>query len=478
MKRLPIHARLTAYYLCSLVIIVTLFAAGCWYAMKSSMYDSIDRDLSYRMKAVVPFLRSHSLNTVEDFDRSLDNAPGSFVVGVFLQITDSKSTMLYQSDVLTSHDITTFAAPNADGSISWSVANEHGWTVRVASQQVVVDNIVLYVHVVEPLKDTLNSLHELAMYLFLMIPTALALTAAAGYWISRLALAPVEQIRQEADAIDPTDLTTRLAIPESNDELSRLAQTLNSMLSRIEAGFRSVEQFTADASHELRAPLAFIITTGDVSLRRQRSPEETREAMGKILREARRMTTLIENLLTLARGDVQHDKGRGEAVNLAVVIHEVFEQRTMYFSAKGIHFEVELPDTSMRINGIASDLQRLLHILADNALKYTDAGVVRITLTEEPDFAMVTVADTGIGIESSELSYIFHRFWRADKVRSRAEGGVGLGLSIANQIVRRHHGTITVESVPGKGSSFILKFPKINPTESVGFSDNFQIHPS
>ncbi len=459
MKRLSIHIRLTVYYLCSLAVIVTAFAIGCWYAMKASMYHSVDRDLRYRMRAVVPFLQSHSLNTPEEFRKTFENSPDSSIVGVFVQITDAKSSLLYQSEILAVHHVPVLPPGNADGSISWSSAKEYGWTIRAASERIRIDGEELNVHIIEPLTDLLDSLHQLTFYLSLLIPLALLVTMAAGYWIGRRALAPVEQIRQTADAMHPMDLTTRLEVPETNDELGRLARTLNSMLSRIEAGFRSVERFTADASHELRAPLAYIITTGDVALRRPRSHEELEAVVGKILAEARRMSTLIENMLTLARGDASRVTSQKEAVNLNILIEEVADQIRTAFSAKGLQFYTVLPQNSVQVIGIEPELRSLILILLDNAMKYTDSGSVRLTLTAEPSIAKLIVTDTGIGIEPDAQPLIFDRFWRADKVRSRAGGGAGLGLSIAAQILKRHHGTISVNSALGKGSSFTVALP-------------------
>ena len=457
MKRLPIHVRLTAWYLLSLTIIIMLFAIGSWYAMKKSMYHSIDRDLGYRMRAVVPFIENHSLNTPEDFKKTFAKSSDSSILGVFVQITDATSRVLYESDVLTSHQVPVFARGEPDESISRMTVNERGWAVRVASKRVTVDGVELTVHVVEPLRDLLSSLHELTLYFALLVPIALLLTAITGYWISRRALAPVEQIRREADAIDPTDLTARLQVPRIDDELGRLARTLNSMLSRIEAGFRSVEQFTADASHELRAPLAFIITAGDVSLRRPRSREELEGVLGKIIAEARRMSKLVEDLLAVARGDAQQPGVTREQVDLTAILAETSDRLAPAAVAKELQFRTVLPNENVHVDGVASDLRRLFLILLDNAIKYTDKGAINITLTVEHHVVLIIVSDTGIGIEPAALPHIFDRFWRADKVRSRAEGGVGLGLSLAAQIVQRHHGTIAVDSVLGKGSSVAVR---------------------
>ena len=143
MIRLPIHVRLTAWYLLSLTLIIALFASGTWYAMKVSMYHSIDRDLSYRMQAVAPFIESHSLDTPESFHKTFANSSDSSIVGVFVQITDAQSNILYESDVLSSHRVPVFAGAPSDGSISRATVSERGWPVRVASKQVTVNGTVV-----------------------------------------------------------------------------------------------------------------------------------------------------------------------------------------------------------------------------------------------------------------------------------------------------------------------------------------------
>lgn len=421
------------------------------------MYHSIDDDLAYRMQAVVPFVESHSLSTPDSFNRTFTNSSDSSIVGVFVQITDASSRMLYESDLLTSKYVPVLPRGHLDGSISRSTVSHQGWTIRVASKRVTVNGVELTVHVVEPLTDLLTSLHELTLYFILLVSIALLLTASTGYWISGRALAPVGQIRREADAIDPTDLTARLQVPRHDDELGKLARTLNSMLERIEAGFRSVERFTADASHELRAPLAFIITAGDVSLRRPRTREELAVVLGKIVAEARRMSKLVEDLLALARGDAMSGSVALEQIDLDSIVKETADQMGPAAAVKQLEIRLALTNRTVQVGGVASDLRRLLLILLDNSIKYTDKGTITMSLAVDRSDVSIAVSDTGIGIDPSSLPQIFDRFWRADKVRSRAEGGVGLGLSLAAQIVHRHQGTITVDSVPGTGSTFTVK---------------------
>lgn len=457
MKNLTIQARLTAWYLLSLAVIVGVFACGSWFAMKSSMYHSIDRDLGYRMGSVVPFVRNHSLSTRQQFEMAFTNSSDSSVVGVFVQITNDRGEILYESDVLESHRIPVLPQGPDDASVSFGAVTERGWPVRFAAQRVLVAGTAVTVHVVEPLRDLEGALREYQLYLGMLILIALVLTASAGYWMSRRALAPVEQIRREADAIEPTDLTTRLQVPATDDELARLARTLNAMLTRIESGFRSIEQFTADASHELRAPLALILTAGEVSLRRERTAEELKEVLRKIIREARQMSSMVEGLLDLARGDAGHAPMEFVPMDLAAILGELGAEMAPVAAAKGLAFSMDLPDHEVCVLGEAAHLRRLFLILMDNAVKYTERGSVLVSLSEAGGEVVASVTDTGIGIEKAALPHVFDRFWRADKVRSRDEGGAGLGLSLAAQIVQRLGAAIAVESDPERGSVFAVK---------------------
>jgi signal transduction histidine kinase len=228
------------------------------------------------------------------------------------------------------------------------------------------------------------------------------------------------------------------------------------MLSRIEGGFRSIERFTADASHELRAPLALIMTAGEISLRRERSRDELAEVLRKIVREARHMSRLVENLLDLARGDARKRHTELAPLDLTELLRDLIAELTPSAAAKGLSLSAAFPDQETHVLGEGTELRRLFLILLDNAIKYTETGSIRLALSSDSARVKVAVTDTGIGIEEGALPHVFDRFWRADKVRSRAEGGAGLGLSLASQIVQRHGGAISVESKPGQGSSFIV----------------------
>jgi signal transduction histidine kinase len=233
------------------------------------------------------------------------------------------------------------------------------------------------------------------------------------------------------------------------------------MLERIESAFRRVTQFTADASHELRTPVALMRTTSELALRKQRTESEYRQALNEVNEESVRTTELIENLLTLARADACKAILERSALNLSDVVREVFGRAEKLAEQNGISLACEAPQEPVTVSGDRGTLRRLLIVLLDNAVKYTPAGgKVRISVNHEAQRAVVEVRDSGVGINEADLPHIFERFYRSDKSRSRDSGGAGLGLSIAKWIVEAHRGAIQVESQPERGSTFRVLLPK------------------
>ena len=250
-------------------------------------------------------------------------------------------------------------------------------------------------------------------------------------------------------------------MPDSRDELQQLSETLNEMLERIEESFSRTRQFTADASHELRAPMTLIYTAAQHALRRERSREDLVDSMQKILRESQRTTALIDDLLLLARGDAGKAPAALEILDAGPLLRDLAEQAAAMAAAKDISVSLELPSEALPVSANEAQLRRLLLILIDNALKYTPAGG-RVTIqgSAGPTDVTISVADTGPGISPDDLPHVFERFWRADKVRSREAGGTGLGLTIAKQIAELHGAHLGVQSEVGRGSMFTIRLPK------------------
>jgi heavy metal sensor kinase len=289
-------------------------------------------------------------------------------------------------------------------------------------------------------------------------PLLLFAAASVGFWLSRRALSPVDAITRTARTINASNLSDRLEKLTTGDELQRLSDTLNEMLGRIEHAFVRVTQFTADASHELRTPISLIRTEAEIALRRSRGDSEYREALRHILLEAERSTALVEELLTLARADSGRETLHIASVDLSMIVREAGEQWQELMATRNLTFIRKTTGDEVGVLGDRNALQRLLTLLLDNAVKYTPApGTIDLQLETRGSCAIIRVRDSGIGIAVEEQPKIFERFYRVDKARSHDLNGAGIGLAIAQWIVQQHQGSITVESAPDEGSTFVVE---------------------
>jgi signal transduction histidine kinase len=236
------------------------------------------------------------------------------------------------------------------------------------------------------------------------------------------------------------------------------------MMSRLQSSFQRITQFTADASHELRTPIALIRTAAELSLRKRRDEADYREALAHILQEAERTSSLIESLTILARADSEAEVLQRSPTRVGEILKNACRQGKTLAQAKSIGFNEEISTGDLSLLANPQALYRLFLIFIDNAVKYTPSGgTVSVSLCREGENAVVSVTDSGIGISQNDLPHIFDRFYRADKARTRDIGGTGLGLAIAKWIVETHGATVNVESVPDLGSSFRLTFPLVTP---------------
>jgi two-component system OmpR family sensor kinase len=286
----------------------------------------------------------------------------------------------------------------------------------------------------------------------------LALGLGLGFWFTTRAIRPIERISAAASRISQGNLSERVEGTDSGDELGDLAAVLNHTFSRLEAAFERQRQFTADAAHELRTPLAVIISEAQTTLARERAAAEYRETVEACLETAQQMRRLTESLLELARFDAAEDHARGD-VDVAEAARMAIERIRWLAAQKGISIESSFEPAHAYVD--ADRIGQVITNLLTNAIYYNKAdGKVWIETKMVADRAVITVKDTGVGIAPADVPHIFERFYRVDKARSRAEGRTGLGLAISKAIVEGEGGSIEVASAVGQGSTFTLRLTR------------------
>lgn len=303
-----------------------------------------------------------------------------------------------------------------------------------------------------------ESVDGLRNSLLLVVPVVLLLCVAGGYWLAGRALRPIESVTAELDAIQPTNLRSRLPVPPVADEVARLAARINALLERLERASVTERRFASDAAHELRTPLAVLRTGLEVTLARDRSADENHAALGAALREVLSLCRIADELLMLARlnGEVSVERAR---LNLRELVVEIAATVEPLAQAREIQLRVNA-DHDVFVEGNAGHLRRLVINLLDNALKFTPVnGSIDARLTMESNRAILRVADSGPGIDAAEMPFIFDRFFRG---ASAPGEGSGLGLSLCREIARLHGGDITAANRQSGGCVFVVTLPTVS----------------
>ena len=308
-----------------------------------------------------------------------------------------------------------------------------------------------------------RQVRSLAATLVGILPIFLLLSLLLAYVISGRAFQPVERIINEVEAItDGRSLHRRLPTESGNDEIGRLTNTLNAMIARLETSFGALRRFTADASHELKTPLTVLRADVERAMNPKSSHNEQLVALEEALQETSRMADLVDSLLTLARADEGRFELVAEPIRLEPLTREVFETAVILGEDAGLEVSLPVIEDAV-VLGDRTRLRQLFLNLVTNAIKYTPrGGRVEVALARRTSEVTFTVRDTGIGIAAADLPYVFERFWRADRARSRVaaeRGGWGLGLSISQYIAQAHGGRLELQSRLGRGSTFTVTLP-------------------
>ncbi|HKO85317.1 MAG TPA: HAMP domain-containing sensor histidine kinase [Actinomycetota bacterium] len=308
-----------------------------------------------------------------------------------------------------------------------------------------------------------RTLKELRNYSFTALGVLFVASLGVGWVVAGRVLRPIGRITSVARDIQATDLSRRIELPGPDDELKQLSDTFDAMLARLDAAFAAQRQFVADASHELRNPLAIIRTNVDVALADPRAdPEDLRHTIAVVKRASDRMARLVDDLLALARR--QEPTLEHEPVDLGAAVAEASDDFVVPAAARNIVLDRAIA-RGVTVTGDRDALKRAVANLLENAVRLAPEGSrIRLATGSEGDRAWVAVADEGPGIAPEDQPHVFDRFWRADKARSRADGGTGLGLAIVRQIAESHGGRVRLQSKVGVGSSFVIWLPVASDT--------------
>lgn len=464
---LPIRTRLSLSYFLIFAFAGSLLVGASWAIARHSLLFELDHEMDEHIDDVHDFVAANGL--IDDEAKAHSAIAEEFGLkdeGKWLQIEDAQGHWIYRSRhmLLAPHAIPAAASLPRKGSF----LNFQGGDdpVRSLRRAFTIDGHVWVVEMGSDLTKTNRVLADFRDDLLLIAPIVLLMAGFAGHLLSRRALDPVAAIATEAQRIHEGNLQKRLPCLDTRDELAHLSSTLNDMLERIESGVRSVRDFTAHASHELRTPVALIRSESDLALRFDRSPREYRDAINIIAAEAQQMSSLLDSLLFLARIDAGTEEARLERVDAQLLCAQVCRKWRTAFREAGIRLSADLPAAPLVVIADSFYLPRLLNVILENALKYTPAdGSVKLALTLHGGLARFEVSDTGVGIPDEDRSRIFDRFFRAGNVREANASGSGLGLALAAWIADRHKTKIEVSSNQGDGSCFSWSLPVVSPSE-------------
>jgi len=462
-RQRSISLRLTIWFSAVFFAGLALFGGVMWFTLENTLTNGRSRTLERRVERLGELLRDTRQYTPEERAakfQAFADATGGGLIEVFRR----NGARALPSPTSAAQ---AFPWPHVDSTdrSRFSEITYLGQPYRVLAQPFATGSEMLMLCVAAPLEGNRLVLRTFSAGLLWTVPVLLVLSALGGYILSRRALRPVDQITAATRLITLSNLSERLPVPETHDELQRLSETCNDMLARLDSAVNEIKRFTADASHEFRNPVSFMRTTAELALRNRQIDAESRRAFEDIVAECGKANRLLKDMLTLARADAGNSQLAFEPVDLAAVVRAVCQKARVVAGEHGhtLAFQVA-EECEATVWGDYPSLHRLLWTLIDNAVKYTPApGTIRVSVTAASGAVVLAVQDNGIGISGADMPHIFERFYRADPSRSQVEGS-GLGLSIALWIANTHGASLSVQSQENAGTIFRVVFPPL-PSE-------------
>jgi len=462
--------RLTLWYVGVLALALIAFSVGVYALLAHSLYERSDAALRSSVEATAATLeREMSKGSSQSVTSELEE---QFFPDQSVAVFDAAGRLVAEKpargnipaqlppiDSIPAAEIYIYTSNDGDEA-------EDERRVAVQRINIAAAGEPFYIVASQPLEAMMEELEVLRNIFYAAVPFALVFAGLGGWFLARRSLAPMVAMSQRARRISAENLEQRLPVVNPRDELGKLAETFNELLTRLNASFAQQRQFMADASHELRTPLSVMNTAAAVTLEKpHRAEDEYREALLMVDEQTRRLTKIVEDMFTLARADARSRTLHYVDFYLDELIGETGRAANLLATRKGVQLEVEgSPESPYR--GDEGLLRQMVLNLLGNAIKHTPAGGnVRISLARRASEYIITVSDTGSGIPVEAQPHIFERFFRADKARSRAASadsggaGAGLGLAIARGIAEAHDGRLELTHSDEGGSTFVATLP-------------------
>jgi heavy metal sensor kinase len=465
MNTRSISFRLVTWYAGLLTGIFVLLCALLYLDLRLFLENDLRQSQSRRTRQIANTLLAHVKQTGEPYVASqTKDWYEPEINDRFIRITRADGTLVYVSDApkdgsFDPAEVPIFP-PSSQTEFSRKLQLSGNKTLLIAALNFKSSGnpayLVEFGELLDPVETMLN---HLFLQLALGLPLAVVIIAGGGYLLVRRALTPVEQITRAAERITQYNLSERLPVSSTGDELERLSVSLNRMITRLDDAFQNSKRFVADASHDLRTPLTILRGELENFAEDARLDSELRDRVGSMLEEVVHLGKIVEQLFTLSRLDAGEAQTEWTRFDLSELAKTTAEQMSLLAEDKGISISCDVSQP-MPVKGNHVRLKQVVVNLLDNAIKYTpEKGTIQLRVLAVNGHAVLEVKDNGIGIPPDALPHIFERFYRVDQARSADSESAGLGLSIVKSICTAHGAEVEAQSVVGSGSCFRVKLP-------------------
>jgi heavy metal sensor kinase len=465
MKPLALRTKLALFYSITVSILLTGFALIYYNRLSAGLDNDLTQEVLDRAEGLHSYLRfDEEGQPVFTYDPD-DPDEVTFVHTAtrYYQVYDiKKGTLLQQSEEFKATAVV-YSAPDilqyAQKGVSlFDVQTDEG-RLRLRTEVVRVNGNPYLLVVGASLRNVDDTLKSFLQEFAWLTPSGVLLAAVASLFMARKALEPVAALGKAAGAIGVSQLHQRLPVRGSNDELDYLAIQFNDTFARLEKAVNEMKQFTASISHELRTPLAVLRGEAEIALMQAETTDQYRRVLASQLEEFEKLTRMINQLLTLARAESGEVAIAHEPVDLSSMAQSLSEQLEPVAASKNVNLSWHC-EPGVKVSGDPGWIERIVLNLIDNAIKFTGpGGQVDVRVSQNGNQRTLEVEDSGMGIPPDSVPHIFERFYRADPSRANRADGAGLGLSLVKWAVDQHHGSVDVETNPGKGSTFRVTFP-------------------